>query len=90
MGHVFICNLSTEPELGYIFDKAYWGQGFAKEALKAYFPKAVKDLKLNKVVATSNTHHQASIRLLKALAFEQVGESSDSFGPFYKFQFDVV
>ncbi|NIY89842.1 GNAT family N-acetyltransferase, partial [Vibrio campbellii] len=57
MGHVFISNLDHEPELGFIFDKAYWGKGLATEALKAFFPKACRELGLHKVKASVNSHH---------------------------------
>ena len=72
MGHIFICDLDTEPELGFIFDKVYWGIGFASEALQAFFPKAVRDLNLTDVVATANIDHQPSIRILQKLGFQQL------------------
>lgn len=55
MGHIFISQLDSEPELGFIFDKAYWGKGLATEALKAFFPKACRELGLHKVTANVNS-----------------------------------
>ncbi|MGY3568961.1 GNAT family N-acetyltransferase [Vibrio paucivorans] len=87
MGHVFVCQLDTAPELGFIFDKVYWGQGFAYEALKAFFPKACRELKLSRVIATANTHHEASIKLLSKLGFKHSGQQKDLYGPYYEFVF---
>lgn len=92
MGHLFISDLDSEPELGYIFDKAFWGKGIASEALQAFLPKAVRDLRLERVIATSNIDHDASIKILKKLGFELQGQKSDTFGPYYEYLFtsDVV
>ncbi|GAK86977.1 N-acetylglutamate synthase [Vibrio ponticus] len=87
IGHISVQGLSTEPELVFIFDKAYWGQGIASEALGAFFSKALRDLNLNSVKATANVDHVASIRLLEKLGFEKKGLNSDMYGPFYQFQF---
>ena len=91
MGHIFLGDLDTIPELDYIFDKAYWGKGIAFESLKAFFGKAVRDLNLSQVRARSNSNHIASIRLLEKLGFELKGQSSDYFGPYneYSFTYDV-
>ncbi|MCK6265339.1 GNAT family N-acetyltransferase [Vibrio sp. ZSDE26] len=92
IGHIFISQLDSTPELGFILDKAYWGEGLATEALKAFLPKAYRELSLNKVIATANTHHTASIKLLKKLGFQQVGENQDFHGPYYEYELtsDVV
>ncbi|EGU48205.1 acetyltransferase-related protein [Vibrio ichthyoenteri ATCC 700023] len=87
MGHIFISHLDSEPELGYIFDKAYWGQGIGYEALKAFFSKAVRDLQLHKIKATSNMAHTASNRLLEKLGFELKGQSNNDFGPYNEYLF---
>ncbi len=87
MGHVFISNLDTDPELGYIFDKAYWGRGIASEVLQAFFPKALRDLSLSNVTATANVDHDASAQLLKKLGFHSTIQKSDTFGPYNEFVF---
>lgn len=87
MGHVFISNLDHEPELGFIFDKAYWGKGLATEALKAFFPKACRELGLHKVKASVNSHHEASMAVLEKLGFTKKRESKDLYGPYFEMEF---
>ncbi len=87
MGHIFISQLNSNPELGFIFDKAYWGKGLATEALKAFLPKACRELGLNKVTATVNCGHQASIAVLEKLGFTKISESKDLYGPYFEMEF---
>ncbi|KGY09270.1 GNAT family N-acetyltransferase [Vibrio sinaloensis] len=87
MGHVFISDLDDKPELGYLFDKAFWGKGIATEVLAAFFPKAVRDLNLTQVSATSNVEHHASIKLLTKLGFQFSAHKRDTFGPYDEFVF---
>ncbi|MEZ8099901.1 GNAT family N-acetyltransferase [Vibrio bivalvicida] len=92
IGHVFISDLDTQPELGYIFDKGYWGRGIASEVLQAFFPKAVRDLNLEQVLATANVGHEPSVRILTKLGFQLNAHKKDTFGPYdeYVFTSDVV
>lgn len=87
MGHVFISDLDTLPELGYIFDKEYWGRGIASEVVQAFFSKATRDLNLERVIATANVDHEASIRILKKLGFVLNAHKQDTFGPYDEFAF---
>ncbi len=92
MGHVFISDLDGAPELGYIFDKLYWGQGIGSEVLTAFFNRAVRDLDLSYVIATVNSAHTPSIKILQKLGFKLVAHKRDTFGPYDEFRFtsDVV
>jgi RimJ/RimL family protein N-acetyltransferase len=89
---VFVCDLDGEPELGYIFDKNYWGRGIASEVLQAFFPKALRDLNISKVIATANVGHEPSIRILNKLGFVLNAHKTDTFGPYdeYLFTSDAV
>lgn len=87
MGHVFISEIDSAPELGYLFDKTYWGKGLGTEAVKAFFSRACWELNLETVKATANTHHTASLSILNKLGFALVGEHEDTFGPFFEFVF---
>jgi len=92
IGHVFISDLDSQPELGYIFDKNYWGRGIASEVMQAFFPKAVRDLNLTKVIATANVGHEPSVRILEKLGFTLTAHKQDTFGPYdeYLFTSDVA
>ncbi len=87
MGHLFISHLNSKPELGFIFDKAYWGKGLATEALKAFLPKACHELGLNTVTATVNCGQQASLVVLEKLGFVKTKESKDLYGPYFELEF---
>ncbi|WPC73361.1 GNAT family N-acetyltransferase [Vibrio porteresiae] len=91
MGHVYVeTGLHNQAELAYIFDKAYWGQGLASEALKAYFPHICQQLNLTHVKATANIGHEASIAILRKLGFTMAGIDEDDFGPFYCFEWRSI
>ncbi|NOH78954.1 GNAT family N-acetyltransferase [Vibrio sp. RE86] len=87
IGHVFISDLDNDPELGFIFDKNYWGRGIASEVLHAFFPKALRDLNLTHVYATANVGHEASISILQRLGFILNAHKKDTFGPYMEFVF---
>jgi RimJ/RimL family protein N-acetyltransferase len=87
MGHIFISHLDSEPELGFIFDKAYWGKGLATEALTAFFPKAYRELGLQRVTANVSSGHFASLAVLEKLGFVKMKESKDLYGPYFEMIF---
>lgn len=89
IGHLFISDLDTTPELGFIFDKSVWGQGLATESLLAFFPKVVKHLELTQVKASVNIDNLASLKLLAKLGFKIQGQTRDEFGPYYELMFSV-
>ena len=89
IGHVFIHDLDRQPELGFMFDKAYWGKGVASEVIGAFLPKALTDLKLPQVSAKVDSCHISSIRVLEKLGFEQQGNIYPDILHFrYVFTFD--
>ena len=49
-----------ENDLGYIFDKQVWSQGFATEAAKACLQYGIDHLNMKRVVASMETKHLAS------------------------------
>ncbi|MBU2895765.1 GNAT family N-acetyltransferase [Vibrio hepatarius] len=75
IGHVCIYRLGESPELGFLFDKAYWGQGIGSEVLKAFLPKALLDLNLRQLVTTVDCNHIPSIRIVEKLGFERLSDS---------------
>jgi RimJ/RimL family protein N-acetyltransferase len=80
-GGAFIgwCSLSRwNPEhrsaaLGYCFDDAVWGHGYATEAARALLGWAFDTLDLNRVQAETDTRNVASARVLEKLGFLREG-----------------
>lgn len=73
----FVCLNPEEPaenhtyNLGYIFDSAYHGQGYASEACRAMLAYAFRDLTAQQVVSGTPLIHERSIHLLHKLGFIQ-------------------
>lgn len=59
--------------LGYCFDAAVWGHGFATEAAGALLRWAFDTLDLNRVQAKTDTRNVASARVLEKLGFVREG-----------------
>ncbi|WP_117233552.1 GNAT family N-acetyltransferase [Vibrio maerlii] len=83
IGHVFISREDNDFELGFIFDKSVWGQGIATEVLSAYLPKAIYRMDLTHIIATVNTHHTPSKKLLERLGFDVTAQKEDEYGPYF-------
>ncbi|MDR9830150.1 GNAT family protein [Vibrio sp. FNV 38] len=85
IGHIFIAELNSAPRLGFIFDKAIWGEGLASEALLAFYPKAIKHLGLKQVHAKVELNQPAAEKVLAKLGFALSGQSSDDAGHYHEF-----
>jgi RimJ/RimL family protein N-acetyltransferase len=59
--------------LGYCFDHAAWGRGYATEAARALLRWAFDTLDLNRVQAETDTRNVASARVLEKLGFRREG-----------------
>jgi ribosomal-protein-alanine N-acetyltransferase len=59
--------------LGYCFDDAAWGHGYATEAAQALLQWAFDALGLNRVQAETDTRNAASARVLEKLGFVREG-----------------
>jgi ribosomal-protein-alanine N-acetyltransferase len=57
----------TDTEISYLLLPEWWGQGYAKEAVRAVVDLALGDLGLPRVVAETQTANVASCRLLESL-----------------------
>ncbi|EKO3565225.1 GNAT family N-acetyltransferase [Vibrio metschnikovii] len=86
MGHLYVEVDEQSAELGFVFDKSYWGQGIANEALQAFFPKICQRLHLEKVMARVNAQHAAAQSILDKLGFVSIRTEDDIFGVFYEYQ----
>ena len=74
-----ICNLrgffeqNRRCELGYALGSAWWGRGYAFEALEALLGHAFSALDMNRIEADIDPRNDASARLLERLGFRQEG-----------------
>jgi len=59
--------------MGYCFDDAAWGHGYATEAGRAVLQWAFDTLDLNRVQAETDTRNAASARVLEKLGFVREG-----------------
>jgi RimJ/RimL family protein N-acetyltransferase len=59
--------------MGYCFEYAAWGQGYATEAARALLQWAFDTLDLNRVQAETDTRNAASARVLEKLGFVREG-----------------
>lgn len=59
------------PDIGYLFDPAVWGQGFAREAVGEIVARGFAVHHLPRVQADVDPRNGASIRLLERLGFTE-------------------
>jgi RimJ/RimL family protein N-acetyltransferase len=59
--------------LGYCFDEAAWGHGYATEAARVLLRWAFGTLDLNRIQAQTDTRNVASARVLEKLGFVREG-----------------
>jgi ribosomal-protein-alanine N-acetyltransferase len=59
--------------MGFLFDRSYWGNGYAREAMEAVTAFAFEDLHLQRLWARFHTGNMASQRLLERLGFAREG-----------------
>lgn len=73
------CDLSDidhhhrRAEVGFLFNRAYWGNGYAYEAMRAVIAHAFDELKLERLWARFHAGNVASQRLLERLGFTREG-----------------
>jgi len=73
-GFNFIDFENGKAEIGYDLAKAYWGMGFAPEAIKALLDYAFNTLQLNKIEAKVEPANVNSIKVLQKLNFMFEGQ----------------
>lgn len=73
------CDLSdidrhhSRAEVGFLFNRTWWGNGYAHEAMDAIVSFATEDLRLARLWARFHTGNAASQRLLERLGFAREG-----------------
>lgn len=60
-------------EIGYVFNSAYWGRGYAAEACKKILDYGFKQLKAHRIVAMCNPLNTASWKLMERLNMRREG-----------------
>lgn len=66
--HQFACKFKR-VEVGYVINRAYWGQGIASEAVRAMLDFGFHDLNIHRVEAIIDDGNIASSKLLLKLGF---------------------
>ena len=73
IGNVYLGRRDFESlEMGYVFNRRYWGQGFAAESCRALIGRAFEQ-GAHRVFAECDPRNRASWRLLEALGFAREG-----------------
>jgi RimJ/RimL family protein N-acetyltransferase len=71
-----ICSVDLRedgPELGYWLGVAYWGRGFATEAVRALLDHAFGDLEHETLISGARVNNPASRRVLEKCGFQWTG-----------------
>ena len=69
IGNVYLGKRDFESlEIGYVFNKHYWGQGYAKESCEALIQKAFSE-GVHRIYAECDPDNAGSWRLLESLGF---------------------
>jgi RimJ/RimL family protein N-acetyltransferase len=66
-----------EPELGFMFLKSRWNDGYATEVAAALLDHAFSTLSLERVTASVSAQHAASIRVLGKIGMNAVSTADD-------------
>lgn len=64
-------------EIGYGLNPAYWGQGYASEAVGALLAFLLAQPTVRRITAETLIDNQASMRVLEKLGFARIGERED-------------
>jgi RimJ/RimL family protein N-acetyltransferase len=67
-----------QGEVGYVFNAAYQGKGYAREAAEAMLRIAFDELKLHRVTALCNTLNEPSWRLMERLGMRREAHHRES------------
>ena len=74
IGSVFFSPCAFEgAELAYLFDRRYWGNGYAYEACRARITEAFEKTDTHRVLAMCDPENTRSVRLLERLGLRKEG-----------------
>ena len=78
IGHLYFAQIEPQQnltwELGYIFNPAWQGQGFATEASRALVEWAFANLQVHRVIANCDQKNPASWKLLEKMGMRREGD----------------
>ena len=77
-----------EAALGLYLDKAYWNQGLATEAGRAFIEYGFKQFNLDKIVTTIRVGHDASVKVITKIGLQLVWTEQGQWCDFYHFAID--
>ncbi len=63
----------SRAELGYMLGSFAWGQGYMREALRAFLSHAFSEMNLRRIEADTDPRNETSLRLLGSLGFVKEG-----------------
>ena len=66
-------HVAKKAEIGFALARAYWGNGFMREALRGAISFALREMDLRRIEADVDPRNLPSIKLLEALGFKQEG-----------------
>jgi RimJ/RimL family protein N-acetyltransferase len=69
---------NRQAEIGYTLARAYWGQGYAREAVGALLRYCFADLGLHRVIAIADSENSPSLGLLERLGMRREGHFRQS------------
>ena len=71
IGNVYMGKREFEAlEIGYVFNRNYWGHGYAVESCKALIQQAFSN-GIHRIYAECDPHNKSSWKLLEALGFQR-------------------
>lgn len=77
----------TEVELGYLFDRKFWGKGFATEAAGACLRYGLDKIGFETIIALTDLDHKKSQNVLKKIGFRERGTLKNEDGDDLVFEF---
>jgi RimJ/RimL family protein N-acetyltransferase len=66
---------NAEGELGWIINKKYWGNGYAKEAAKGILNFAIREMKVRKFVAHCDSENISSARVMQKIGMSLLSKT---------------
>lgn len=75
---LFMFRDRMQADLGYIFNKDFWGQGYAAEAARGMLKFGFMNIDLHRITARCDSANQASENVMKAVGMRFEGEMKSS------------